>query len=202
LLLAQAASAQDGPEISADEFPRIAPVEPADALATFEIAPGFELSLAAHEPDVTDPIAMAFDEKGRAYVVEMVGYSERREDAVCQVRLLYDDDQDGVFEKSVVFKDKLKWPSAILCYQGGVFVGASPDLYYFKDTDGDGVCDEERIVFTGFGGGDLRLNMQALFNSLRWGPDNRIWGATAGNGGLVTRPDDPDFAAVPLRGAD
>src|SRR5690606_11211823 len=44
--------------------------------------------------------------------------------------------------------------------------------------------------------------MQALFNSLRWGPDNRIWGATAGNGGIVTRPDDSSFEAVPLRGAD
>src|SRR5690606_13586223 len=44
--------------------------------------------------------------------------------------------------------------------------------------------------------------MQALFNSLRWGPDNRIWGATAGNGGTVTRPDDASFDAVALRGAD
>src|SRR5690606_4371972 len=136
--------------VSADEFPRIPATEPADALGTFEIAPGFELSLAAHEPAVMDPIAMAFDEKGRAYVVEMRGYSERREDEICQIRLLTDEDQDGVFDKSVVFKDKLKWPSAILCYKGGVFVGATPDLYYFKDTDGDGVCHEERTVFTGF----------------------------------------------------
>jgi putative membrane-bound dehydrogenase-like protein len=190
------------PEVSADEFPRAPATEPADALATFEIAPGFDLTLAAHEPAVVDPIAMAFDEKGRAYVVEMVGYSERREDEVCQVRLLTDADHDGVFEKSVVFKNKLKWPSAIVCYKGGVFVGASPDLYYFKDNDGDGVCDEEKTVFTGFGEGNMRLNMQALFNSLRWGPDNRIWGQTAGNGGTVTKPGDPNFAPVAVRGAD
>ncbi|NLT70769.1 MAG: c-type cytochrome, partial [Verrucomicrobiaceae bacterium] len=140
---------------------------------------------------------------GRAYVVEMIGYSERREAAACRIRLLTNADGDGVFEKSVIFKDGLKWPSAILCYKGGVFVGATPDLYYFKDTDGDGVCDEERTVFTGFGGGnDIRLNMQALFNSLRWGPDNRIWGATAANGGTVTRPDDPTFEPVSLRGSD
>lgn len=190
------------PEVSADEFPRIPATEPGDALATFEVAPGFDLTLAAHEPDVADPIAMAFDEKGRAYVLEMIGYSERRDDAVCQVRLLADADHDGVFEKSVVFKDKLKWPTAILCYKGGVFVGATPDLYYFKDTDGDGVCDEERTVFTGFGEGNIRLNMQALFNSLRWGPDNRIWGQTAGNGGTVTKPGDAKFAPVAVRGVD
>lgn len=194
---------QEGIELSPEEFPRAPATEPADALATFEVSPGFTLSLAAHEPEVTDPIAMAFDEKGRAYVVEMIGYSERREDAVCRVRLLTDADHDGVFETSVIFKAKLKWPSAIICYDGGVFVGATPDLYYFKDTNGDGVCDEERTVFTGFGGGsDIRLNMQALFNSLRWGPDNRIWGATAGNGGTITRPDDASFAEVSLRGSD
>ena len=190
------------PEVSAEEFPRAPATEPADALATFEIAPGFDLTLAAHEPAVVDPIAMAFDEKGRAYVVEMVGYSERRDDEVCQVRLLTDVDGDGKFDQSVVFKNKLKWPSAILCYQGGVFVGASPDLYYFKDTDGDGVCDEERTVFTGFGSEMERLNMQALFNSLRWGPDNRIWGATAGNGGIITRPDKPTIAPLNVRGSD
>ena len=95
------------PEVSADEFPRAAPTEPADALATFEMAPGFDLTLAAHEPAVVDPIAMAFDEKGRAYVVEMVGYSERRDDEVCQVRLLTDVDGDGKFDQSVVFKNKI-----------------------------------------------------------------------------------------------
>lgn len=203
LFLGTITHAQEGPEVSADEFPRAPATEPGNALATFEVASGVTLSLAAHEPDVTDPIAMSFDEKGRAYVVEMIGYSERREDAVCRIRLLTDADDDGVFEKSIVFKDKLKWPSAILCYDGGVFVGATPDLYYFKDTDGDGICDEDRTVFTGFGGGnDIRLNMQALFNSLRWGPDNRIWGATAANGGTVTRPDDASFEAVVLRGSD
>ena len=207
-LLAFAAASASGqedapePEISPDELPREPATEPGDALATFEIAPGFELTLAAHEPDIVDPIAMSFDEKGRAYVVEMVGYSERRDDEVCQIRLLTDENGDGVFDKSVVFKDKLKWPSAILCYKGGVFVGASPDLYYFKDTTGDGVCDEERTVFTGFGSEMPRLNMQALFNSLRWGPDDRIWGATAGNAGIVSRPDDPSFAPVNLRGSD
>lgn len=205
-LFALAIGAQDQPpaepEVSADEFPREPATEPADALATFEIAPGFDLTLAAHEPAVVDPIAMAFDEKGRAYVVEMVGYSERRDDEVCQIRLLTDEDGDGRFDTSVVFKDKLKWPSAILCYKGGVFVGASPDLYFFRDNDGDGVCDEERTVFTGYGSEMPRLNMQALFNSLRWGPDNRIWGATAGNGGTLTRPDDPSFAPVSVRGSD
>ncbi|MAS97072.1 MAG: hypothetical protein CMO55_28100 [Verrucomicrobiales bacterium] len=203
LALHTTAVAQDSElEISAEEFPRIPAVEPADVMSTFELEPGFKMQLSAHEPNVMDPIAMTFDERGRAYVLEMRGYSERREEALGQVRLLTDKNGDGIFDQSSIFKEGLKWPTAITCYKGGVFVGATPDIYYLKDTDGDGVCDEQKTVFTGFGGGNLRLNMQALFNSLRWGPDNRIWGATARNGGLVSNPNDDTFEPVLLRGAD
>ncbi|MGB0154710.1 MAG: PVC-type heme-binding CxxCH protein [Verrucomicrobiales bacterium] len=202
LLICSPLLAQEALEISSDQFPRIAATEPADAIETFEVEPGFEIALAAHEPDVMDPIAMCFDEKGRAYVIEMRGYSERRDEALGRIRLLTDTNGDGIFDQSTVFKDQLKWPTAITCYRGGVFVGATPDVYYFRDNDGDGICDEERTVFTGFGGGKLKLNMQALFNSFRWGPDNRIWGATAANGGNVVRPDVAKFEPVALRNAD
>ena len=190
------------PGIDPSQLPRIPATEPAEVLDTFEIRPGFQLKLAAHEPDVVDPIAMAFDADGGMYVIEMRGYSERREEALGRIRYLEDEDGDGVFERSTVFKDGLKWPTGIVCYGGGIFVGATPDLYYFKDTNGDRVADEERIVFTGFGSGKPELNMQALFNSFRWGPDNRIWGATAANGGTISIPNDTSFEPVPIRGAD
>ncbi len=193
---------QEELEISAEEFPRVPATEPVDVSETFEIADGFTLSLAAHEPDVMDPIAMTFDERGRAYVLEMRGYSERRDEELGRVKLLTDTDNDGIFDESTIFKDGLKWPTGLICYKGGIFVGATPDVYYLRDNDGDGVADEEKTVFTGFGEGPPKLNMQALFNSFRWGPDNRIWGATARNGGNVTRPDDPNFEAIQLRGAD
>lgn len=190
------------PQIDEAQLPRIPATEPSDVLDTFEIRPGFQLKLAAHEPDVVDPIAMAFDEDGGLYVIEMRGYSERRNEALGRIRYLEDMDGDGHFESSSVFKDGLKWPTGIVCYKGGVFVGATPDLYYFKDTNGDRVSDEEQLIFTGFGSGKPELNMQALFNSFRWGPDNRIWGATAANGGTVSKPGDSSFEPVAIRGAD
>ncbi|MGB4708856.1 MAG: PVC-type heme-binding CxxCH protein [Fuerstiella sp.] len=190
------------PDVPAEAMPRLAPTEPNKALGTFEVADGFQLSLAAHEPDVMDPIAMCFDHRGRAYVVEMRGYSERRDQALGRIRLLTDTNGDGQFDQSTVFKDGLNWPTAVVCYKGGVFVGATPNLYYFRDTDGDDVCDEEKVVFTGFASGQARLNVQAMFNSFRWGPDNRIWAATSAMSGTVSRPDDPTFQPLNLRGAD
>src|SRR5690606_14467538 len=133
---------------------------------------GFEIQQVATEPQVVDPVAMAFDEDGRLYVVEMRDYSEDDELHLGRIRLLEDRDGDGWFETSTVFADDLSWPTALAVYDGGVFVGAAPDIYYLKDTNGDGKADERRVVFTGF----AKSNVQGLLNSFQWGLDQRIHG--------------------------
>jgi putative membrane-bound dehydrogenase-like protein len=180
------------------ELPRIPPHEPRDALGTFQVLPGFRIEQAAAEPLVNSPVAMAFDENGRLYVVEMRDYSEQDKERLGRVRLLEDTDGDGRFDKATIFAERLSWPTAVTCYDGGVFVGAAPDIFYFKDTDGDGKADVHETVFTGF----ARNNVQGLLNSFHWGLDNRIHGATSSSGGLVKRPDAPDFRPVSLGGRD
>ena len=190
------------PEADPKDLPRIAPTPPDKALDTFRLRPGIALELAAHEPVVEDPIAVAFDEDGRLFAVEMRGYSELRDENRGRIRMLFDDDDDGVFERSTVYAGGLAWPTGLVCSGGGVFVVATPNLYFFRDTDGDGVADEKKIVFTGFGKNANRLNVQGLPNSLHWGPDNRIWGAASTVGGKISRPDDPEKAEVNLSGSD
>jgi putative membrane-bound dehydrogenase-like protein len=191
-----------GPEVSAKDLPRIPATPPGEALATIKVRKGLEVELAAHEPLVMDPVAIDFDEDGRMFAVEMRGYSERRDERRGRIRMLVDGDDDGIYDKATIYAEGLRWPTGAVCYDGGVFVIATPDLFYFKDTDGDGVADVEKVVFTGFGKGQTRLNMQALANSLRWGPDNRIWGATAGTGGSIRRPDQPESEEVSVNGRD
>src|SRR5262249_62052871 len=110
------------------------------------------------------------------------------------VRLIEDTDGDGKFDKSTIFADQLAWPTSVCCYKGGVFVAAAPDIWYFKDTDGDGKSDVRRKVFTGFS----RYNVQAIMNSLRWGLDNKIYGSASGNGGNIRHAQPPDDPLVPL----
>ncbi|HEV3136456.1 MAG TPA: PVC-type heme-binding CxxCH protein, partial [Pirellulales bacterium] len=180
------------------ELPRIPPHEPADALSTFQVLHGFRLEQAAAEPLVNSPVAADFDENGRLYVVEMRDYSEQDKERLGQVRLLEDTDGDGHFDRGTIFVEKLSWPTAVACFDGGVFVGAAPDVLYLKDTNGDGKADVQKVVFTGFGRG----NVQGLVNSFRWGLDNRIHGATSSAGGLITRPDVPDAKGLSLNGRD
>src|SRR5207237_7356801 len=149
LLLASAAHAAE-PRVDPTELPRTPPLEPDQALASFKVRTGFHLELAASEPLVVSPVAMCFDENGRLFVVEMIDYSERRDERLGRIRMLEDPDGDGHFDKSTVFADNLPWPTAVFWYGGGVFVATTPDILFFKDTDGDGKADVRQVVFTGF----------------------------------------------------
>jgi len=134
----------------------------------------------------------------------MIDYSERREETphLGRIRMLEDADGDGVYEKSTVFADNLPWPTAVFCYNGGIFVGATPDILYLKDTDGDGKADLRETVFTGFAEGVKRINVQGMLNSFIWGLDNRIHGATSGNGGVGKSLKHPELKPVDLHGRD
>jgi len=195
-----AAAPAAGADHAAD-LPRIPQVPAAEARDTIRVAPGFDLELMAAEPLLASPVAIAWDEDGRLFVVEMRGYSEDRGARLGRVRLLHDDDGDGRPDRATVFADDLAWPTAICCHAGGVFVGDAPDIVFFRDTDGDGVADERRTVFTGFGTG----NVQGLLNSFAFGLDGRIHGSASSGGGQVRRVDrsgGPAGPAVDLGGRD
>jgi putative membrane-bound dehydrogenase-like protein len=169
----------------ADELPRVPATEPAAAINTFQLIDGFKIELVAAEPQVTDPVAMAFDENGNLFVAEMRGYSEQGADRMGRIRFLEDNDGDGLFDRSTVFADGMSWPTAVTCYDGGLFVGVAPDLLYLKDENGDRRADRREVVLSGFGRG----NVQGLINSFRWGLDNRIH-LVVGNDSAIFRPDD------------
>src|SRR5688572_22196217 len=147
------------PTVEAKDLPRVPATEANDALKTFKVRLGFKLELAAAEPEVIDPIAMCFDERGRMFVVEMRDYSERREERLSRIRMLDDLDNDGRYEKSSVFLDRLAWATAVMWVNGGVLVGATPDILFARDTDGDGVADETKVLFSGFGSTQEKLNV-------------------------------------------
>jgi putative membrane-bound dehydrogenase-like protein len=188
--------------VSADPaLPRLRPTEPAGAAKTFRVQDGFTLQLVAHEPQVMDPVAAAYDEDGRLYVVEMRDYPEPHkpgEPPLGRVRLLEDKDGDGFYETATVFAERLPWPTGIACWDGGVFVTAAPDIWYCKDTTGDGKADVREKAYTGF----VVNNVQALVNGLQWGVDNRVYGVTAGNGGAIRPGDKPGAKVVPVNGRD
>ncbi len=189
----------------AKELPHYPAVEPKSAPGTWKVKAGFRLELAAHEPQVRDPIAICFDERGRMFVCEMIDYSEMRDASphLGRVSVLEDGDGDGVYETSNVFADDLPWPTGLIWARGGLYVAATPDIWRFEDRDGDGRAEVREKAFTGFGTGLFRLNVQGMLNSLQWGQDNRVHVlAGGGNRGIISSPKRPDLPGRELGGRD
>ncbi len=189
----------------AKDLPRYPAVEPREAIATWKVKPGYQLQFAAHEPQVRDPIAICFDENGRMFVCEMNDYSEMRDVTphLGQISMLEDKDGDGYYETSTIFADNLPWPTGLIWANGGLYVGATPDIWRFEDRNGDGRAEVREKIYTGFGTGLKLLNVQGLMNSFQWGQDNRVHVlAGGGNRGKVVCLKRPELPAQELGGRD
>ena len=96
LLCGLPALPQETVQVAGDDssgIERLCPLEPSEAANTFTVLHGFRLDLIAHEPLLRDPVAIAYDENGSMYAVEMTAYPhpERAADqALGRVRLLSD----------------------------------------------------------------------------------------------------------------
>ncbi|WP_339925721.1 PVC-type heme-binding CxxCH protein [uncultured Cyclobacterium sp.] len=161
-------------------------VAPEDGVASFELAPGFQMELIANEPLVSDPVDMEIDEFGRLYVVEMPGYPIDKS-GTGRIKLLSDSDDDGVMDKSTIFADNLVLPNGILRWKNGVLITDAPDVLYLEDTDGDGVADVREVMMTGFSLSNPHVNV----NNPVYGLDN--WIHLSHLGHIGTRKYEEEF---------
>ncbi|MCB0630220.1 MAG: hypothetical protein KDD15_10815, partial [Lewinella sp.] len=155
------------------------PLNPHEALASFSVAPGLKMELVAAEPLVQDPVAITFDEAGRLWVVEMLGFmpdidGTGEEDPVGRISVLTDVDQDGMMDSSVVFLDSLVLPRAIAVVKGGALVSENIPLWYVEDTDGDLKADRKTLIDPKYGGRGLPEHSA---NGLWRGMDNWYYNA-------------------------
>ena len=162
-------------------LPAPAPLEADAERETFAVPPGIRVELVAAEPLVVAPVAMAFDGDGGLWVAEMRGYMPdvdgTAEDApIGQVARLTDVDGDGRMDRRTVFLDGLVLPRALLPTRDGLLCIAPPELLFARDTDGDGVADERRVIATGMGGIE---SPEHAINGLVPGIDNWIRVANA-----------------------
>jgi putative membrane-bound dehydrogenase-like protein len=173
------------------------PLSPREEQATFRLAKGFHIDLVAAEPDVIDPVAMAFDEEGRLFVAEMRGYPNggiaKGDIHSGRIKVLEDRDGDGIYETSRVYADDLRFPTGVMPWRGGLLVANAPELLYFEDAK-DGGKAKRRTLYTGFN----LANIQQLVNSLQWGLDNWVYGVAGSDGGTIRSAEKADMQPLTL----
>ncbi len=146
---------------------------PSKDLPEMRVQDGFQVELIAKEPDVKQPIAFCFDERGRMWVAEAFSYPNRQPEGQGKDRItiLEDADGNGSFETKKTFCEGLNLVSGIEVGFGGVWVGAAPYLMFIPK-DANDKAGEPKILLDGFGYKDTHETL----NSFLWGPDGWLYG--------------------------
>ncbi len=149
--------------------------DPAYALEHLHPAEGYEVSLFASEQDfpIGNPVALAFDSRGRLWVATMPSYPQRLPDEAPddKIVILEDTDGDGRADRHTVFARGLHVPTGFELGDGGVYVAQQPNLMFIEDTDGDDVADRYEVILHGFGTEDSHHSISAF----TWGPGGALY---------------------------
>jgi putative heme-binding domain-containing protein len=179
--------------------PQADPLPPAEAFKHLKTLPDLKLEQVLAEPEVTQPIFLNFDERGRMWVIQYrqypfpAGLKILSEDKF--LRAVYDKvpppppnhfkgrdkitihestKGDGVFDKHKTFVDGLNIATSCVKGRGGVWVLNPPYLLFYPDKNNDDVPDGDPVVhLEGFGLEDTHSNA----NSILWGPDGWLYAA-------------------------
>src|SRR5262245_5851183 len=194
LLSASALAAQEVIPHHQDAPPGPA-LTPAEAIKKMTVHDGFSVELVASEPDIVNPVAMTFDERGRIWITESLEYPRKQPGpGQDHVKILEDTDGDGKADKFSIFAKGLNIPSGIAVGHGGVWVANSPDILFYPDADRDGKPDgKPQTIVTGFG----RSDTHELPNSLTWGPDGYLYGLNGvfNHSHVKYAPENPNYKA-------
>ncbi len=180
------------------------PMPAEEVAAKWDVPEGFKVQVFAAEPDVQNPIACAWDARGRLWIAENYTYAERPVKWETKLRdrvLIFEDvDGDGRHDKRTVFTDEVQHLTSVEVGRGGVWLMCPPQLLFIPDKDGDDHPDgPAEVVLDGF---DIPSeNYHNLANGLRWGPDGWLYGRCGASApGKVGAPGTPDDQRIPLAG--
>lgn len=178
---------------------------PAEEVArTLQLPPGFKANVFAAEPDVQNPISLAWDVRGRLWVAENYTYAEAPLKFETKLRdrilILSDTDGDGRMDERKVFADDLSMLTSIEIGLDGVWCLTLPELTFIPDANQDDKPDgPPQTHLTGF-----RIppeNYHNFANGLRFGPDGWLYGRCGASAPAdVGRPGTPPEELIPVRG--
>jgi len=172
---------------------------PAEAVKRFKVPEDLGIRLVAAEPQVSQPLSISFDDRGRMWVLQYLqfpkpnglkpvkvdNYLRTEYDKIPEpppkgpkgkdrISIYEDTNGDGQADKVKHFVSDLNLASGMALGHGGVFIAQPPYLLFYPDKNKDDIPDgDPEVLLKGFGMNDSH----AFANSLTWGPDGWLFGA-------------------------
>jgi putative membrane-bound dehydrogenase-like protein len=165
------------PEPTNNQAETIPLLSPEVALSKMQLPPGFKATVFAAEPELRQPIALCWDERGRLWVAENYTYSDKKERFDLSLRdriLIFEDEHHtGKFSKRTVFTEDLQMLTSIERGLGGVFALCPPNLLFIP-LKGDQPAGPPVVLLDGFS--TTAASRHTFANGLKWGPDGWLYG--------------------------
>ena len=142
------------------------PLDAVESLKLFDVPDGFRMELVAASPDIGQPMNLAFDERGRLWVTSTLEYpypAPLGQPGRDTIKLLEDTNGDGTYDKLTTFADGLNIPTGIYPYRDGVVAWSIPNIWFLRDTDGDGRADKREKLYGPLGFERDTHGMQSSF---------------------------------------
>lgn len=179
-------------------FVRSQGYSPETAVTKMRPAEGVTVKRVASEPVVRKPVALEFDDRGRAWVIQYLQYPNpaglkrlrvdrysrtvydrvpepppRGPKGADRITILEETNAQSQAMKAKDFIAGLNLATGLAFGHGGVFVLQAPYLLFYPDRDKNDVPDgPPEVLLTGFGMEDA----SSVANSLTWGPDGWLYG--------------------------
>jgi putative heme-binding domain-containing protein len=166
------------------------PLAPDAEAKTFHLPDGFQIQLFAAEPEISKPMNMAFDERGRLWITQSREYpfpvpiDKTGRD---EIKILEDTDGDGRADRITTFADGLNIPIGLYTYKGSAVAWSIPNIWHFQDTDGDGKADQRDVLFGPLG---WERDTHGMNSSFRRGYDGWIYATHGFNNNSVIKGRD------------
>ncbi len=129
-----------------------------EAIKHMTVPKGVKVELVASEkqfPELVSPVQMAWDTRGRLWISAWKNYPERTPWSKEGDKLLvFDIGPNGKATKCTTFLDGLNCPTGFQFFKDGVLVMESPDLWFVRDTNGDGKGDAKERILDGLDAAD------------------------------------------------
>lgn len=127
---------------------------PQEMLGDLTVANGYAVNVFASEeqfPELRNPLQMAFDARGRLWVVTMPSFPHTvpGEQPGDKVLILEDTNRDGRADTCTVFAGGFDALDGLAFHERGVIVSEQPRLLLLADTDGNGTADTRTELLRG-----------------------------------------------------
>ncbi len=145
------------------------------------------IELILETPEIVTPIGLTVDDEDNLYVLESHTHSQAKDYAgpkYDRIKKGVDNDGDARPDKWIIYADSINDGMNIFWDKETIYLAEKDSIFSLKDTDGDGIADERKVLVQMLSPGGARVYDHAGLMGVVIGPDDWLYISRGNAGGM------------------